>query len=438
MIKILNYAELTAEEVFARNEPTVNVADAVSEIIKDVIANGDEAVIRYAAKFDGIDPQGFRLELSEEERDAALTENDRINPGLAEILAKAASNIVRFHSKQVRNSFIINETPGVIMGQKVVPLERAGLYVPGGTAAYPSTVLMDTIPALIAGCSEIIMVTPPNADGTVNPAIVAAAEAAEAAVPGKGHVRIFRTGGAQAIAALAYGTETIPAVDKIVGPGNAFVAEAKHQVYGRVSIDMIAGPSEILIVSDGNSDPAHLAADMLSQAEHDKNASAVLVTDSAELASSVQQQIELQLSQLEREEIARVSIDNNGKIIIAEDLEQAVEIANTIAPEHLELCIDSPFDWLGKVRHAGSIFMGRSCPEALGDYFAGPNHTLPTGGTARFSSPLSVDDFVKKMQYTYYTDEALAEVADDIAAFAAVEGLTGHARSVQIRKESAE
>ena len=438
MIKILNYAELTAEEVFARNEPTVNVADAVSEIIKDVIANGDEAVIRYAAKFDGIDPQGFRLELSEEERDAALTENDRINPGLAEILAKAASNIVRFHSKQVRNSFIINETPGVVMGQKVVPLERAGLYVPGGTAAYPSTVLMDTIPALIAGCAEIIMVTPPNADGTVNPAIVAAAEAAEAAVPGKGHVRIFRTGGAQAIAALAYGTETIPAVDKIVGPGNAFVAEAKHQVYGRVSIDMIAGPSEILIVSDGNSDPAHLAADMLSQAEHDKNASAVLVTDSAELASSVQQQIELQLSQLEREEIARVSIDNNGKIIIAEDLEQAVEIANTIAPEHLELCIDSPFDWLGKVRHAGSIFMGRSCPEALGDYFAGPNHTLPTGGTARFSSPLSVDDFVKKMQYTYYTDEALAEVADDIAAFAAVEGLTGHARSVQIRKESAE
>ncbi len=438
MIKILNYAELTAEEVFARNEPTVNVADAVSEIIKDVIANGDEAVIRYAAKFDGIDPQGFRLELSEEERDAALTENDRINPGLAEILAKAASNIVRFHSKQVRNSFIINETPGVIMGQKVVPLERAGLYVPGGTAAYPSTVLMDTIPALIAGCAEIIMVTPPNADGTVNPAIVAAAEAAEAAVPGKGHVRIFRTGGAQAIAALAYGTETIPAVDKIVGPGNAFVAEAKHQVYGRVSIDMIAGPSEILIVSDGKSDPAHLAADMLSQAEHDKNASAVLVTDSAELASSVQQQIELQLSQLEREEIARVSIDNNGKIIIAEDLEQAVEIANTIAPEHLELCIDSPFDWLGKVRHAGSIFMGRSCPEALGDYFAGPNHTLPTGGTARFSSPLSVDDFVKKMQYTYYTGEALAEVADDIAAFAAVEGLTGHARSVQIRKESAE
>lgn len=435
MIKILKYAELSAEEVFARSEPTVNVADAVAAIIKDVRANGDEAIIRYAAKFDGIDPENFTLELSDEERTEALAANESVNPGLAEILAKAAANIVKFHSRQVRNSFIINDTPGIIMGQKVVPLERAGLYVPGGTAAYPSTVLMDTIPALIAGCAEIIMVTPPNADGSVNPAIVAAAEAAEAAVPGKGHVRIFRTGGAQAIAALAYGTESIPAVDKIVGPGNAFVAEAKHQVYGKVSIDMIAGPSEILIVSDSKSDPAHLAADMLSQAEHDKNASAVLVTDSERLAYAVQYEIDKQLKELEREEIARASIENNGKIIVAENLEQAVEIANTIAPEHLELCVDDPFDWLGKVKHAGSVFMGRSCPEALGDYFAGPNHTLPTGGTARFSSPLSVDDFVKKMQYTYYTADALGEAADDIAAFASVEGLTGHARSVQIRSE---
>ena len=319
------------------------------------------------------------------------------------------------------------------MGQKVVPLERAGLYVPGGTAAYPSTVLMDSIPALIAGCSEIIMVTPPDADGSINPAIIAAAQAARNAVSGAGEVRIFKTGGAQAIAALAYGTETIPKVDKIVGPGNAFVAEAKRQVFGRVSIDMIAGPSEILVVSDGKSDPEVVAADMLSQAEHDKNASAVLVTDSAELASAVQQAIEKQLATLEREAIARPSIDNNGKIIVAEDLEQAIEISNEIAPEHLELCVDDPFEWLGKVKHAGSIFLGRNCPEALGDYFAGPNHTLPTSGTARFSNPLSVDDFVKKMQYTYYTGDALAEVAEDIAGFACKEGLTGHARSVLIR-----
>jgi histidinol dehydrogenase len=279
------------------------------------------------------------------------------------------------------------------------------------------------------------MVTPPDADGSINPAIIAAAQAARNAVSGAGEVRIFKTGGAQAIAALAYGTETIPKVDKIVGPGNAFVAEAKRQVFGRVSIDMIAGPSEILVVSDGKSDPEVVAADMLSQAEHDKNASAVLVTDSAELASAVQQAIEKQLATLEREAIARPSIDNNGKIIVAEDLEQAIEISNEIAPEHLELCVDDPFEWLGKVKHAGSIFLGRNCPEALGDYFAGPNHTLPTSGTARFSNPLSVDDFVKKMQYTYYTGDALAEVAEDIAGFARKEGLTGHARSVLIRSE---
>ncbi len=435
MIRILKYAELTPAEVFSRSEPTASVSDIVTDIINDVIADGDEALVRYAAKFDGIDPEGFALELSDEERAAALASIEETDPGFTGILAKSAANIVKFHEKQVRNSFIINDTPGIIMGQKVVPLERAGLYVPGGTAAYPSTVLMDSIPALIAGCSEIIMVTPPNADGSINPAIVAAAEAAMNAVKGSGNVRIFKTGGAQAIAALAYGTESIPKVDKIVGPGNAFVAEAKRQVFGRVSIDMIAGPSEILVVSDGKSDPAVVAADMLSQAEHDKNASAVLVTDSEEIASAVQQAIEEQLAVLDRQEIARVSIDNNGKIIVAEDLEQAVEISNEIAPEHLELCVDDPFEWLGKVKHAGSIFLGRNCPEALGDYFAGPNHTLPTSGTARFSNPLSVDDFVKKMQYTYYTGEALAEVAEDIAGFARKEGLTGHARSVLIRSE---
>lgn len=435
MIKILEYAELTPAEVFSRSEPTASVTDIVAEIIKDVVENGDEALVRYAAKFDGINPEGFSLELTEEEKEEALQSIDGTDPGFRDVLAAAAANIVKFHSKQVRNSFIINDDPGIIMGQKVVPLERAGLYVPGGTAAYPSTVLMDSIPALIAGCSEIIMVTPPDADGGINPAIIAAAAAAQAAVKGSGNVRIFKTGGAQAIAALAYGTESVPKVDKIVGPGNAFVAEAKRQVFGKVSIDMIAGPSEILVVSDGRSDPEIVAADMLSQAEHDKNASAVLVTDSRELAAAVQQSIDDQLRQLDREEIARVSIDNNGKIIVAENLDQAIEISNEIAPEHLELCVDDPFEWLGKVRHAGSVFLGRNCPEALGDYFAGPNHTLPTSGTARFSNPLSVDDFVKKMQYTYYTGDALEEVCRDIDRFARKEGLTGHARSVMIRSE---
>lgn len=441
MIRIMKFAELTPDEVFARTEPTVNVSEAVSAIIDDVVSNGDEAVIRYAVKFDGVDPDGFTLELTEEEKDEALAALDESDPGFMDILRRSAANICKFHSRQVRNSFIINDIDGVIMGQKVVPLERAGLYVPGGTAAYPSTVLMDSIPALIAGCSEIIMVTPPNPDGSINPAIIGAAAAAQEIAgkscntDGPGRIRIFKTGGAQAIAALAYGTESIPKVDKIVGPGNAYVAEAKRQVYGRVSIDMIAGPSEILAVADGKSDPAVVAADLLSQAEHDKNASAVLVTDSEELAAAVQQEIEGQLTRLEREEIARASIDNNGKIIVADNIGQAIDIANEIAPEHLELSVDNPFDWLDKVKHAGSIFLGRSCPEALGDYFAGPNHTLPTSGTARFSSPLSVDDFVKKMQYTYYTADALEAVTDDIAAFANKEGLTGHARSVLVRRE---
>ena len=435
MIRILDFAEVTAEEVFARNEPTADVSDIVSAIIKDVRENGDEAVIRYAAKFDGIDPEGFALELSSEEKSAAISSLDESDPGLTDVIRKAAANIAGFCRKQLREGFTLEDGPGKVTGQKVMPLERAGIYVPGGTAAYPSTVLMDSIPALTAGCKEIIMTTPPNSDGSIEPAVIAAAVIAQETVQGAGSVRIFRTGGAQAVAALAYGTESIPAVDKIVGPGNAFVAEAKRQVFGKVAIDMIAGPSEILVVSDGKSDPDVVAADMLSQAEHDKNASAVLVTDSAELAQAVAESIEMQLRSLEREEIARASIENNGKIIIAGDIEQAVDIANEIAPEHLELCVDDPFRLFEKVKNAGSVFLGRSCPEALGDYFAGPNHTLPTSGTARFSSPLSVEDFVKTMQFIHYTDDALAGVAEDIAALARKEGLTGHARSVLIRSE---
>jgi histidinol dehydrogenase len=344
------------------------------------------------------------------------------------ILREAAANIRHFHEKQKRNGFMINDRSGVVMGQKVTPVDRAGLYVPGGTAAYPSTVLMDAIPAKIAGVEQVVMVTPPGKDGKIPDVILAAARIA-------GVDRIFKLGGAQAVAALAYGTESVPKVDKIVGPGNAFVAEAKKQVFGTVSIDMIAGPSEILVLADATADPRHVAADLLSQAEHDKLASAVLVTDSEALASAVQAEIERQLPLLSREEIARTSIDNNGKIIVAPDLSKGIEISNEIAPEHLELCVDNPFDYLDQIRHAGSIFMGKNCPEALGDYMAGPNHTLPTGGTAKFSSPLSVDDFVKKTQYTYFTRDALAKIADDVSYFATKEGLTAHAKSATVRFE---
>ncbi len=423
MIQILKYGEVANEDIFARAVPTVNVEDIVTDIIENVKANGDNALYEYCEKFDKATLTS--LQVTKEEIDEAVA---AVEPKFLEILKKAAANIRKFHEKQVRNSFIINDENGIVIGQKVIPVDRAGLYVPGGTAAYPSTVLMDSIPAKIAGCREVVMVTPPGADGKINPVILAAASVA-------GVDKIFKVGGAQAIAALAYGTESVPKVDKIVGPGNAFVAEAKKQVFGKVSIDMIAGPSEILIVADGASDPRFVAADLLSQAEHDKLASAVLVTDSEALAVAVQAELENQIPQLTRAEIARVSIDNNGKIIVADTLEAAIEIANEIAPEHLELCVDNPFDYLDQIRHAGSIFMGRHCPEALGDYFAGPNHTLPTSGTARFSSPLSVDDFVKKTQYTYYTREALKTVADDVAYFAEAEGLTAHARSAVIRTE---
>lgn len=424
MIQILKYGEVKNEEIFARAVPAVNVEGIVADIIENVKQNGDRALIKYAEKFDKATLTSLQVTPQEIEEAVAAVE-----PKFLEILQKAAKNIRKFHEKQVRNSFIINDENGVVIGQKVIPVDRAGLYVPGGTAAYPSTVLMDSIPAKIAGCREVVMVTPPGADGKINPVILAAASVA-------GVDKIFKIGGAGAIAALAYGTESVPKVDKIVGPGNAFVAEAKKQVFGKVSIDMIAGPSEILIVADGASDPRFVAADLLSQAEHDKLASAVLVTDSEALAAAVQAELENQIPQLSRADIARVSIDRNGKIIVADTLEAAIEIANEIAPEHLELCVDNPFDYLDQIRHAGSIFMGRHCPEALGDYFAGPNHTLPTSGTARFSSPLSVDDFVKKTQYTYYTREALKAVADDVAYFAKAEGLTAHAKSAVIRTES--
>ena len=424
MIKIYNYGEVSNTQIFARDNIDAGVADVVTEIIDNVITNGDKALFEYSKRFDRADLTA--LEVTADEIDEAIAS---VSPEFIEIIREAADNIRAFHEKQVRNSFILNEKDGVVTGQKIIPIEKVGLYVPGGTAAYPSTVLMDSIPAKIAGCNEIVMVTPPSSDGKVNPVILAAAKIA-------GVDRIFKVGGAQAVAALAYGTESMPKVDKIVGPGNAYVAEAKKQVFGKVSIDMIAGPSEILVVADSTSNPKFVAADLLSQAEHDKMASAVLVTDSEELAKKVSDELEAQIPLLPRKEIARASIDNNGKIIVAKDnLSLAIDIANEIAPEHLELCVDNPFDYLDKIKHAGSVFMGKYCPEALGDYFAGPNHTLPTSGTARFSSPLSVDDFVKKTQFIYYSKDALSGVADKVAYFAEKEGLSAHAKSATIRFE---
>lgn len=424
MIKIMQYGSVGKDEIFARSTPEIDVGATVAEIIENVRKNGDAALFEYCEKFDGAHIDC--LEVTEEEICAAVS---AVDGNFLRILKRAADNIRAFHERQIRSGFIINDKRGVVMGQKIIPVDRAGLYVPGGTAAYPSTVLMDSIPAKIAGVPEVVMVTPPGRDGRVSDVILAAAHIA-------GIDRIFKLGGAQAVAALAYGTESVPKVDKIVGPGNAFVAEAKRQVFGMVSIDMIAGPSEILIVADKTSSPVYLAADLLSQAEHDRMASAVLVCDSRELADAVSAELERQIPLLDRCDIARESIDKNGKIIVADDLFAAIEIANELAPEHLELSVDSPFDYLDAIRHAGSIFMGKNCPEAVGDYLAGPNHTLPTGGSAKFSSPLSVDDFVKKTQYTYLTPSALDDIAEDVAYFAEQEGLTAHAKSALVRFES--
>ena len=423
MIRIMRWGAVSPEEIFARQDQAVDITATVSEIIRAVRSGGDEALLAYTEKFDKVRLDA--LEVTEAELQEAFASAD---PELLKIMEEAAENIRIFHRAQVRTGFTLEQPDGIVLGQKVTPIEKVGIYVPGGRAAYPSTVLMDTIPAKIAGCSQIVMVTPPDRSGKVNPVILAAAKIA-------GVDRIFKVGGAQAVAALAYGTRSVPQVDKIVGPGNAFVAEAKRQVFGQVAIDMIAGPSEILIIADGKSDPSHAAADLLSQAEHDPMASAVLVTDDASLAEAVSAELERQIPLLPRAQIARESIDKNGKIIVAEDLDAVIAIANQIAPEHLELMVDEPFAYLDKIRNAGSIFLGRNCPEALGDYFAGPNHTLPTSGTARFSSPLGVDDFVKKSQFTYYTRDALSKVGQKVAAFARQEGLEAHARSVTVRIE---
>ncbi|MEA5048598.1 MAG: histidinol dehydrogenase [Eubacteriales bacterium] len=420
-MKILNYYETDRNTLFVRSLENSGVGPAVSEIIRDVAQNGDSALISYARKFDRAELTS--LEVSSKEMDAALAS---VPDGLLAAMQTAAENIRAFHSMQLREGFRLERPDGVYMGQKITPIEKVGLYIPGGTASYPSTVFMNAVPAKLAGCSLIVMVSPPNETGTIPAPILAAAKLA-------GVDRVFRVGGAQAIAALAYGTETIPKVDKIVGPGNAYVAEAKRQVFGRVAIDMIAGPSEILVVADETANPAFVAADLLSQAEHDRLATAVLLTTNHSLAENVNEELERQLKTLPREEIARVSLENNGKILVLDDVMAAVELANALAPEHLELCVAEPERYLAYVKNAGSVFLGNDCPEALGDYLAGPNHTLPTSGTARFSSPLGVDDFVKKTQYTYFPSQALAQLSEKIAVFARAEGLEAHARAALIR-----
>ncbi len=422
MMKIMPVDEFRPQDF---KTPPIQAGNEIEEKVDAIIAavreKGDRALMEFAEKFDHASLSSVLV--SDAELDEAFSACD---PDFLETLTRARDNIENFHKHQVRSSFVVSEENGKVMGQRIIPLKRVGLYVPGGTAAYPSSVLMNAVPPKLAGVKEIIIATPPGRDGKVNPAILCAAKIA-------GVTKIIKAGGAQAIAALAYGTESVPPVDKIVGPGNVFVATAKRRVYGIVDIDMIAGPSEILVLADGRSNPAFVAADLLSQAEHDKLASAILVTDSEALAKAVQAEVEKQVETLPRRDIARVSIDNNGKIIVAHSLDQGVEIANLIAPEHLEICVDEPFAFLPRIESAGSVFLGRNVPEALGDYWAGPNHTLPTSGTARFSSPLSVDDFVKKSQFLYYSTDALREAKDNIVSFACREGLNGHANSVAIR-----
>ena len=421
-MEIIKYNNQGVADLFGeREELTSNVEGTVKSIIADVRLNGDAALKKYTAQFDGY--AGESLEVSETELDEAVKS---LTPRYIQTLESSIANIKKFHKKQLRGDFEINEGDRIV-GQKVIPVSRAGIYVPGGTAAYPSTVLMNAIPAKIAGVKEIIMSTPVKSDGKVKAEVLAAAKLC-------GVDTIFKIGGAQALAALAYGTQSVPKVDKITGPGNAYVATAKKLVSGvACGIDMIAGPSEILIIADGGANPVHVAADLLSQAEHDKLASALLITDSATLAKEVACELEIQVNKLPRKEIAEASLKANCKIILTDNLSVAVELSNEYAPEHLELCVKQPFELLKKVKNAGSVFLGYNTPEAVGDYYAGANHTLPTSGTSRFSSPLGVDDFIKTTQYVYYTKPALQSAAEDITSFALSEGLTAHAQSVYKR-----
>ena len=425
MMRIYELETLAPEEILNRDiRAEAEVDAAVDAILEDVRLHGDGALRRYTRELDGAELGS--LQVSGAELDAAWA---ALDADFRATLELAAENIRRFHAQQVHRDFCLTDRPGIIMGQRYTPIEKVGVCVPSSPTAFPSTILMNVIPAKIAGVEEIVLVTPPERDGSISPAALAAARIA-------GADRIFKLGGAQAVGALAYGTESVPRVDKIVGPGGIYVATAKRKVFGRVAIDMVAGPSEILVLADGGCRPDFVAADLLSQAEHDVFSSAVLVTDSLPLAQAVQREVEVQLERLPRREIARRSVEENGKILLTRSLDATVDAANRIAPEHLELCVEDPFALLPRIRNAGSIFLGRSAPEALGDYFAGPNHTLPTSGTARFSSPLGVDDFIKRSSFLYYSQDVLAEAAPRIAEFARREGLEGHARSVLIRCES--
>ncbi len=423
MIKTYNIKDLSVDEILAREENAVDVSGIVAGVIDNIRRNGDAALAEYTEKFDKVRLDSIVVTRAEIDEATASLDEDFLN-----ILRDAAANIEHYHECQNKQGYAVTDKEGVILGQRVTPIEKVGVYVPGGSAPLPSSVLMNIIPAKIAGVPFIAMATPPGPDGKVNPAILAAADIAGADV-------IYKMGGSQAIAALAYGTETVTAVHKIVGPGNAFVAEAKRQVFGKVGIDMIAGPSEIIVLADGTCDPTVVAADMLSQAEHDRLASAILVTDSEDLAAKVADELEVQIPQLSRADIARASIDVYGKIIITDTFKRAIDMVNELAPEHLEVMVDDPFAVLSEIRNAGSIFLGKNCPEPLGDYFAGTNHVLPTSGTAKFSSPLSVDDFIKKSSYIYYTREALEKEAWRVNEFAKREQLTAHAKSAVVRFE---
>lgn len=423
MIKVINYKECKSlDDILLRSQFSYDdVNEKVKAILEDVKQNGDNALKKYAKMFDNAEIDNLRV--TEKEIEEAY---NRVDEKFKETLKLAYNNIEKFHKKQLRNSFITNEEDGIVMGQIINPIEKVGVYIPGGTAVYPSTVLMNVIPAKVAGVNEIILVSPPNKEGKINDNILAASKIA-------GVNKVFKTGGAQAIAALSYGTESIPRVYKIVGPGNIYVAMAKRLVYGEVSIDMVAGPSEVLIIADDTANPIHIASDMLAQAEHDKLASSILITTSKNIAEKVKEELYKQLEKLSRKDIAMESIENNGRIIITETIDEAVYISNEIAPEHLEISIKEPFSVLSKIKNAGSIFLGDYTPEALGDYLSGANHVIPTSGTAKFASPLSVDDFIKKSYITYYTKDALEKVKDNIINFAEHESLEAHANSVKVR-----